>query len=169
MTCHSEASWKSLNMVSICYGLLCFLFCFFSFMLSLLCLCVFLWAEIHMHVHREVAQGGCTALSEPLCWPGLPWINCNGAYWSKLMQAFRYKEGAWCRKYILLQGAAPTSSHALVFRVISFHSKPAAQCAVSTGRCCLASMVPGGASQEGEMTSGWVFQLQCTPLSGAPP
>lgn len=52
-------------------------------------------------------------------------------------------------------------SHALVFRVISLHLKPTAQCAVSAGRHCLASVVPREACQEGEMTSGCLFQLWC--------
>lgn len=94
-------------------------------------------------------------------WPGLPWINCYGAYWSKLMQAFRHKEGAWCRKRILLQCAAPITIRALAFRVISLHSKPTAQCAVSAGRCCLAFVVRGEACQKGGMTSGCLFQLWC--------
>lgn len=37
------------------------------------------------------------------------------------MQAFRHKEGAGCRKCILLQCAALITVCALVYRVISLH------------------------------------------------
>ena len=115
----------------VCFFMICFFspsfspFCF----LSLLCLCPFLWSGIHMHILWEAASLGCTSLSVTLGWPGLPWINCYGAYWSKLMQAFRHKEGAQCRKCIVSQCAAPIAVHALVFRVISLHWKPAVLCA----------------------------------------
>lgn len=160
MTCHSKAILtvtppppKSLNMMSIFCGLLWFFLLLYVVALPL----PLSWAGIHMHVHREWAQGGCTALSVSLGWSGLPWINCYGAYWSKLMQAFKYKKGAQCRKCTLLQCATPITFRALAFRVISFHSKPTSQCTVSTGRRCLASVVLGETCQEGEMTSGCLF------------